>query len=286
MEFSQSETEYRRLRDQLDSGQLSEAEFKARLQDLMVEDEQGRWWMIGYETGQWYVHDGEKWLPAQPPGLVPPQVAEPSMAAAEPAVVAASAAASTGNANGHMTRTRPALALIIVAWALCAGFWGYLYENVGIYGSTRIVAAGAWFLAGLAAGVAVRLVESALRWRYIVLGAFVWGVCSLLILPEVADVVPFVVRFTLAGLVGGLAMGLVVKQALAPMRWYHVLIIAVAWAVAFFVEFELTQFVINAIPESLNPVAGAVGGALGGAIGGGVTLWQTRQAQNSAARKE
>ncbi len=24
----------------------------------MIQDAQGRWWMIGYETGQWYVHDG------------------------------------------------------------------------------------------------------------------------------------------------------------------------------------------------------------------------------------
>jgi hypothetical protein len=33
---------------------------------MMVQDGQGRWWMIGYETGQWYYHDGEKWVSGTP----------------------------------------------------------------------------------------------------------------------------------------------------------------------------------------------------------------------------
>ena len=56
MGFSQAVTqvaaEFRKLKAQYDAGALSEADFKARLQDLMLQDEQGRWWMIGYETGQ------------------------------------------------------------------------------------------------------------------------------------------------------------------------------------------------------------------------------------------
>ncbi len=55
-----------KLKAQYDAGALSEAEFKVQLEDLMMQDEQGRWWMIGYETGQWYVHDGERWLRAEP----------------------------------------------------------------------------------------------------------------------------------------------------------------------------------------------------------------------------
>ena len=67
MQLAEIEREYQRLKAQRASGALSEADLKARLQELMVEDEQGRWWMIGYETGQWYVHDGEKWVRAEPP---------------------------------------------------------------------------------------------------------------------------------------------------------------------------------------------------------------------------
>ena len=67
MNFAQVESEYRRLKAQVAAGQISEDEFKAKLQELMIQDEQGRWWVIGFETGQWYVHDGEQWVPAQPP---------------------------------------------------------------------------------------------------------------------------------------------------------------------------------------------------------------------------
>jgi hypothetical protein len=56
MDFSQAvaqvAAEFRKLKAQYDAGALSEADFKARLQDLLMQDEQGRWWMIGYETGQ------------------------------------------------------------------------------------------------------------------------------------------------------------------------------------------------------------------------------------------
>ena len=69
MGFSQVAAKFQRLKAQYDAGALSEADFKARLQDLMIQDEQGRWWMIGYETGQWYVHDGEKWAQAEPPPI-------------------------------------------------------------------------------------------------------------------------------------------------------------------------------------------------------------------------
>lgn len=66
MDFHQIAREFKQLKVRYDTGSLSEADFRARLQDLMLQDEQGRWWMIGYETGQWYVHDGEKWLRAEP----------------------------------------------------------------------------------------------------------------------------------------------------------------------------------------------------------------------------
>jgi oligopeptide transport system substrate-binding protein len=67
MDFSKVEAEFQRLKRQFEAGALTEAEFKAQLQNLMIQDEQGRWWMIGYETGQWYYHDGTKWVRGEPP---------------------------------------------------------------------------------------------------------------------------------------------------------------------------------------------------------------------------
>jgi len=67
MDYRQAEQEYHRLKAQYDAGQLSEERMRAALSDLMVQDDQGRWWVLGYETGTWYVHDGEKWVPGEPP---------------------------------------------------------------------------------------------------------------------------------------------------------------------------------------------------------------------------
>ena len=67
MDFSQVEAEFQRLKGQFEDGAITEDEFKAQLQELMIEDEEGKWWIIGYETGQWYYHDGEKWVQGEPP---------------------------------------------------------------------------------------------------------------------------------------------------------------------------------------------------------------------------
>jgi hypothetical protein len=55
------------LRRQVADGLLTEEECKARMRELMVEDSDGNWWMVGYETGEWYRHDGTDWIQADPP---------------------------------------------------------------------------------------------------------------------------------------------------------------------------------------------------------------------------
>ena len=88
MDFQLVEVEYRKLKALYDAGQLSEDELRNRVTEFMVEDDQGRWWSIGYETGQWYYHDGENWTPGTPPASsqtpVVPQ-AEPVWPASKPA---------------------------------------------------------------------------------------------------------------------------------------------------------------------------------------------------------
>lgn len=85
MDFSQVEAEFRRLRGQFEAGTLTEDEFKAQLQELMIQDKQGRWWMLGYETERWYYHDGQAWVQAEPPPLAktPP---EPAPSIPEPVI--------------------------------------------------------------------------------------------------------------------------------------------------------------------------------------------------------
>jgi hypothetical protein len=66
MNFAEVEREVAKLRQELAAGRLAEEQFKARLRELMVENTEGNWWMVGYETGEWYRHDGSDWVRADP----------------------------------------------------------------------------------------------------------------------------------------------------------------------------------------------------------------------------
>lgn len=68
MNFAEVEKEVAKLRQDLAAGRLTEEECKARLRELMVQDDEGNWWMVGYETGEWHRHDGSDWVRADPPG--------------------------------------------------------------------------------------------------------------------------------------------------------------------------------------------------------------------------
>jgi hypothetical protein len=77
--FAQVEAEVARLRRDLAAGRLTEEQFKAQLRELMVQDAQGTWWMVGAETGGWYRHDGANWVRADRPGRVALRVAPQSV---------------------------------------------------------------------------------------------------------------------------------------------------------------------------------------------------------------
>jgi hypothetical protein len=63
------EDQYLVLKGQLAAGRITRDQFDASVKDLMVQDAQGRYWMLGPDTGKWYTHDGKNWVEAQPPSL-------------------------------------------------------------------------------------------------------------------------------------------------------------------------------------------------------------------------
>src|SRR5512136_21622 len=83
MNFQEAESEYKKLKAQLDAGALTEDQFEARLEAIMVQDQQGRWWTIGGATGQWYVHDGVNWVIGEPSAPTTPPPGRPGGAAPE-----------------------------------------------------------------------------------------------------------------------------------------------------------------------------------------------------------
>ena len=64
--FARAEEAYVGLRERYDAGSLPADEFKAAVEAQMV-DHGGRYWMLGVDSGKWYVHDGKDWSLADPP---------------------------------------------------------------------------------------------------------------------------------------------------------------------------------------------------------------------------
>ena len=81
--FRQVEDEYLKLRGQLAAKRINRQQFEAALQSLVFQDAQGRHWMIGMDSGNWNLYDGQRWVQADPyvgaasPGVPPPNVAVP-----------------------------------------------------------------------------------------------------------------------------------------------------------------------------------------------------------------
>ena len=66
MDFQDLQRRYDELREQFDAEKISEKEFKDELEGLQLKDEQGRYWTIGAQTGEWYHFDGRTWVQETP----------------------------------------------------------------------------------------------------------------------------------------------------------------------------------------------------------------------------
>jgi hypothetical protein len=60
------EQRYQELVRDFQSGQISQAAFLSAADDLYFQDERGRYWAIGLQSGAWHYHDGQAWQPADP----------------------------------------------------------------------------------------------------------------------------------------------------------------------------------------------------------------------------
>ena len=67
MNFQDVDRRFAELKQQHDAGTLSAENFDAALKELMVQDDQGRWWAKSRTTGEWSYHDGTQWVKAVPP---------------------------------------------------------------------------------------------------------------------------------------------------------------------------------------------------------------------------
>lgn len=64
--FRATEAQYNELKERHQRGELNAQEVKAELKRLMLQDEDGKYWMLGGKSGKWYVHDGNQWQESDP----------------------------------------------------------------------------------------------------------------------------------------------------------------------------------------------------------------------------
>jgi hypothetical protein len=68
-EFKNIEQEFERLKREFRQGDISRPQFIDGLKKLRFKDEEGRFWMVGAQSGKWYYYDGETWIQSNPPSL-------------------------------------------------------------------------------------------------------------------------------------------------------------------------------------------------------------------------
>ncbi|MCB0053262.1 MAG: hypothetical protein M9936_25680 [Caldilinea sp.] len=114
MTFAEVDRQYASLKEQWQSGMLTDEAFDEALKGMMIQDEQGRWWAKARDTGQWNYYDNasQAWVPATPPSAAPQPSAPPPapapMAGAQQAYTPAPAPQSYGAAAAYGS-TQPEL---------------------------------------------------------------------------------------------------------------------------------------------------------------------------------
>jgi hypothetical protein len=86
--FRAAEEQYGNLKGALAAGRMTPAQFEQALEAMMIEHD-GRHWMLGANSGNWYAFDGQTWVESAPPDT---RTARPIPSAAPPPPTATAAA--------------------------------------------------------------------------------------------------------------------------------------------------------------------------------------------------
>jgi hypothetical protein len=70
--FAELERQFDILRSQYAAGEVDDAAYEARLNDLIIQDMNAEYWTLGADSGEWYWYDGEQWVRRDPLASPPP----------------------------------------------------------------------------------------------------------------------------------------------------------------------------------------------------------------------
>jgi len=66
-QFREAETTFSLLREKFREKKISQKEFADSLKQLRIKDDEGRFWVIGAQSGKWYAYENGEWIEAKPP---------------------------------------------------------------------------------------------------------------------------------------------------------------------------------------------------------------------------
>ncbi len=66
IKFKETENKYAELKSLMESGSLTSEDLKVKLKKMMIRDDDGNYWMIGSNTGKWYIYNGSNWKEKDP----------------------------------------------------------------------------------------------------------------------------------------------------------------------------------------------------------------------------
>lgn len=66
-QFREAEATFSLLREKFKEKRISPQEFADSLKQLRIKDEEGRFWVIGAQSGKWYAFENGEWVEAKPP---------------------------------------------------------------------------------------------------------------------------------------------------------------------------------------------------------------------------
>lgn len=243
------EAEYQRLKRQVEAGTLTQEEAKAQhKKTLMIQDEDGRWWTIGWETGQWYCHDREKWVQREP---LKPDVSMPPVPVAKPMLVdwMMVLGGAIGFAVGNVISTP-------------------LWQALGEDETATIVAVLFWgVIGGAALGLASRDAKKVLVLSLLGALGFSGGYISWLALGR---------PWGLWGAVAGLLLGVALKNVIK----------AIAVSLVGLIAFPLTQIVCAGLYDAgaVTLADGLRGAIIGAAFGFALSYLEKRGSSSKQGR--
>jgi hypothetical protein len=264
MDFEQAKKRFKQLKNQFESGTLSESEFKTQLEELMVQDGVGNWWMIGYETEQWYRNDGTDWVQADPPAI---RLQKPI------------------NISNRVALSWIALGFAI-GWAI-GGASIALISDLPVFLAIAWVIG--WAIGGFVTATTLKSERALTKSKSVLWITLGWAIAFLIALTIVLVInLPISLAAfgatvgLLGGGIGGFITGIILRNENVISNQKSMVWTTLAWSIGGLLGGAAGLAIGPAIGGSIGDLVGlpivlGISGAIHGGIGGLVTIWQIKK---------